>query len=163
MVEGIVISHSISELDIDGGISCLHQFKVDDEASCSAIAVDEGMDGLKRDMQIGEFFHDIALVGCVLLHKVIHFWLDQIGLDRFLLCAHDANRHSAVYATIKRFIRKNEGVNLLDDRFRKGSVILDKVADEIERIFMTDRFHVVLQRFLIDGQALQNHIGFTQS
>ena len=28
MVEGIVITHSIGELDIDGGISCLHQFKV---------------------------------------------------------------------------------------------------------------------------------------
>ena len=68
-----------------------------------------------------------------------------------------------MYTTVKRFIRKNEGVNLLDDRFREGSAILDKVTDKIERIFMADRFHVILQRFLIDGQALQNHIGFTQS
>ena len=47
MVEGVVISHSIGEFDIDGRISGFHQLKVDDEASGSAVAVDDGVDRLK--------------------------------------------------------------------------------------------------------------------
>ena len=68
-----------------------------------------GLQSLKDggDFLVSLGSHDVALVGCVLLHEVIHLGFNQIGLNGILLCAHDADRHSAVHTSVKRLIRKD--------------------------------------------------------
>ena len=62
VVEGVVVAHTVGEFDVDGRVACLHQLEVDNEASGSAVAVDEGVYRLERDMQVGELFDDISLI-----------------------------------------------------------------------------------------------------
>ena len=58
-VKSIVIGQPIREFDVDGRISCLHQFQVHQQTAGATIAVNEGVDTLKFDMESGQFGDDM--------------------------------------------------------------------------------------------------------
>lgn len=52
-IEGVVVGQSICELNVDRWEPGLHQFQVNQQTPSASIAVDEGMDTLKLDVEPG--------------------------------------------------------------------------------------------------------------
>ena len=51
-------------------------------------------------------------------------------------------------------------MDLLDNAFRQRRVFLHKLAHIIERFLMTDSFHMIFQRLLVNSQSTENKVRF---
>lgn len=117
-IKSVVVGQAIRELDVNGGKTGLHQFQIDQQAPCAAIAVDEGMNTLELYMEPGQFGNDVLGALCIARYELLHAGLDQIGLHRLMLRTHDADRHPAVHAPVIFLIRQDQEVDLLNDALR---------------------------------------------
>ena len=64
-VKSVVIGQPIREFDVDGRVACLHQFQVHQQTAGTTIAIDEGMDSLKFDVEPGQFGDNMLGAFCI--------------------------------------------------------------------------------------------------
>ena len=69
-IKGAVVGQAVRELDVDGREPGLHQFQIDQQTPGAAIAVDEGVDALKLDMEPGQPGDDVLGALCVARHEL---------------------------------------------------------------------------------------------
>lgn len=53
-IKGVVVRKAVCKLDVDGWKTGLHQLQIDQQAPSAAIAVDEGVDTLKLNVEPGD-------------------------------------------------------------------------------------------------------------
>lgn len=158
-IEGAIVSQTIRELDIDGRVTDLHQFQIDQQTPG---AVDEGMDALKFNMELGQLSDDVFGSLHIADQQLLHFGPDQIRLYRLVLCAHDADGDPAVHVPVPLLIRQDKEMDLLDYALGHGDLLLYQILDEIKGFLVTDSLQVILQGLLVDCQSTQDHVSLPE-
>lgn len=104
-IESVVVGQPIRKFDVNRRITSFRQFQVDQQPSGAAIVVDEGSDALKFNMEPGQFCYGVFGALGIARQQLLHTGLDQIGLHRLMLGAHDADRNTAIDAPILLSVR----------------------------------------------------------
>lgn len=71
-IEGVVVGQPVCKLDVNGRITSFHQFQVDQQppGAAIAIAVDEGRDALKFNMEPGQFCYGVLGALGIVRHQL---------------------------------------------------------------------------------------------
>lgn len=158
--EGVVIAAAVGEFDVDGRIAVLHQDEVEQEAARAAVAVDEGVDGLEEDVEQGRALDGVAAALAQPGHEGAHFAGNGNGVGRRVNGAEDADGDFAVGAALQGTVREDERMEFANEPFAEVRAFGDAVAEIAEGVAVADGFQVVLQRLLVDGDALEDQRRF---
>ena len=79
-IKSIVVGKTVCELDIYGRIASLHQFQVHQQTAGATIAVNEGMDSFKFDMETSKLGDDMLCAFRIGGHELFHLRLNHILL-----------------------------------------------------------------------------------
>ena len=109
-------------------------------------------------MEPGELRDDVIVVFVVPKKELLHLRCDEVGLYRFVPRAQDADRDPSIHAAVLLLVCQDERVDLFDDALAQGYVFPYELSDIVEGLLMSDRLHMILQRFLSDRKALQDEI-----
>lgn len=158
--EGVVVAAAVGEFDVDGWVAVLHQQEVEEEAARAAVAVGEGMDGLEKDVEQGRTLDGMAAALAQSDQKGTHLVGDGNWGGRRVDGAEDADGDFAVGAALQGTVREDERVEFADEPFVEVCAFGDTLAEVAEGVAMANCFQVVLQRLLVDGDALEDERRF---
>ena len=124
-VKSFIVRKPVCELNVYRWKAGFHKFKIYKKSSCSAIAIDKRMYSFELYMESCKLCYNMVAALLIVYKKLFHHGTDKVRLHRFMLCSHDSNGNSAVYAAVIFFIRKNQIMNLFYDALCQRSVFFD--------------------------------------
>ena len=163
-VEGVVILFAVCEFDVDGRQAAANKIEVHYKASRPAIAVDERVYALELEVEAGDALDRVHVHHALLVHgnQLGDLRLDQVRLHRLGIRAHDVHRDAAENTLVLRLIHKHEGMNVFDDELAERDCLLGDILNVEESVPVADCLEMILERLLIDGDALEDHGRFLE-
>lgn len=80
LVKSVGVSQSVGKFNINRREARFHKFKIDDQASCSAVAVDKRMYALKLNMEACKLRNNMLIAFGVILKQFVKLRLNKISV-----------------------------------------------------------------------------------